>query len=83
MNVFVPLFIVVVAVCWFLVYTGRVAPTDRRLLLCIGGAMAAGAVFFLYAYVRAGHTRADAMRRLAETFCAARRAARRFSSLTS
>jgi len=30
MNVFVPLFIVVVAVCWFLVYTGRVAPTSQN-----------------------------------------------------
>jgi len=65
MNVFVPLFIVVAA-CWFLVYTGRVAPTDPRLLLSVGGAMAAGAVFFLYAYAKAGRTRADAMRRVAE-----------------
>jgi hypothetical protein len=54
MNVFVPLLIVVVAVCWFLVYTGRVAPTDPWLLLFVGGAMASGAVFFLYAYARAG-----------------------------
>jgi hypothetical protein len=66
MNVFVPLFMVVVAVCWFLVYTGRVAPTDPRLLLSVGGAMAAGAVFFLYAYARAGRARADEMRRVAE-----------------
>jgi len=66
MNVFVPLFIVVVAVCWFLVYTGRVAPTDPRLLLSVGGAVAAGAVFFLYAYVRAGRARADAMRCVAD-----------------
>ncbi|HEU4597230.1 MAG TPA: hypothetical protein VFS10_19015 [Pyrinomonadaceae bacterium] len=66
MNVFVPLFIIVVAVCWFLVYTGRVAPTDPRLLLCVGGAVAGGAVFFLYVYARAGRERADAMRRVAE-----------------
>jgi hypothetical protein len=66
MNIFVPLFIVVVAACWFLVYTGRVAPTDPRLLLSVGGAMAAGAVFFLYTYARAGRARADAMRRVAD-----------------
>lgn len=132
MNVFVPLLIVVVAVCWFLVYTGRVAPTDLRLLLFVVVAMAAGAVFFLYTYVRAGRARAAEMRRVAEglgwefaehfsvgdlqgvdrfqifageavrgagggayahcagargawrrTFCAARSAAQRFSSLTS
>lgn len=66
MNVFVPLFIVVVASCWFLVYTGRVAPTDPRLLLSVGGAMASGAAFFLYAYARAGRARAGEMRRVAE-----------------
>lgn len=66
MNVVVPLFMLVVIVCWFLVATGRVAPTDPRLLASVGGAMAAGAAFFLYAYVRAGRERAAAMRRLAE-----------------
>ena len=66
MNVFVPLFMVVVAVCWFLVYTGRVAPTDPRLLLSVAGALAAGAVFFLYMYAKAGRARADEMRRVAE-----------------
>lgn len=66
MNVFVPLFILVVAACWFLVYTGRVAPTDPRLLLSVGGAVASGAVFFLRAYARAGRERAEEMRRVAE-----------------
>lgn len=66
MNVFVPLFIVVVAACWLLVYTGRVEPTDPRLLLTVAGAVAAGAVFFLYSYVKAGRTRAEAVRRVAE-----------------
>lgn len=66
MNVFVPLFIVVVSVCWFLVYTGRVGPTDPRLLLVVVVAVASGAVFFLYEYARAGRERADEMRRVAE-----------------
>jgi hypothetical protein len=68
MNVFVPLFVVVVAACWFLVYTGRVEPTDPRLLLAVGGAMASGAAFFLYTYARAGRERAGEMRRAAEGF---------------
>lgn len=66
MNIFVPLFVVAVAVCWFLVATGRVAPTDPRLLGAVVAATAAGAAFFLYTYAKAGRERARALRRVAD-----------------
>lgn len=65
LNIFVPLFMAVVAACWFLVATGRVSPTDPRLLAGVGVTLAAGAAVFLYAASKARRGRADEVRRLA------------------